>query len=87
MIEYHVNLLEWDKKNKEWIAFNDANAQLEFVMLDPYYRISLIQQEYKKPTYIAKFKTPDKYGIFQFKINYTRKGYSYLDLRTQVTKI
>lgn len=83
-IEYHVELHEWEKNAGKWIAFNDADAQLEFVMIDPYYRVPLIQAEKDKPGYSATFKTPDKLGVFHFKINYTRKGYTSLDVSTKV---
>lgn len=83
-IEYHINLHEWDKRTGEWIAFNDADPQLEFVMLDPYYRVSLLQSQKNKPDYTSTFITPDKLGVFQFKLNYTRKGYTSLDVATKV---
>ena len=84
MVEYQVDLFEWDKKNAKWVAYNNAEAQLEFQMLDPYYRIPLVQVAQGKPTYKATLKTPDRLGVFQFKINYTRKGYTSLDLSTKV---
>ena len=32
----------------------------------------------------AKFKAPDVYGVFQFKIDYKRTGYTFIDSHTQV---
>jgi oligosaccharyltransferase complex subunit beta len=84
MIEYQVDLFEWDRKTGKWVSFNNADAQLEFQMLDPFYRVSLVQVGQGKPTYKASFMTPDRLGVFQFKVNYTRKGYTYLDLATRV---
>jgi hypothetical protein len=74
----------WDKKKGAWIAFDDADAQLEFVMIDPYYRIPLHQKAAGKPTYEAQLKTPDKLGVFHFAVNYTRNGFTSLDMKTKV---
>jgi oligosaccharyltransferase complex subunit beta len=55
---------------------------MEFVMLDPYYRVSL------KPTptkYELEFTLPDKYGVFQFKVDYRRPGYSFIHVAEKVT--
>ncbi len=84
MVEYNVDFYEWDKRTGKWMAYDNAAAQLEFVMLDPYYRIPLTQVSRGRPTYTAQFKAPDKLGVFQFKINYTRSGYTALDVRTKV---
>lgn len=35
--------------------------------------------------FVAKFKLPDVYGVFQFKVEYNRVGYTYLHSKTQVT--
>lgn len=83
-VEYHIELYEWEKNIGKWIAFNDADIQLEFKMLDPYYRIPLTQVEKNEPNYSVTFVTPDKLGVFHFKINYTRKGYTSLDVTTKV---
>ena len=37
--------------------------------------------------FVAKFKLPDVYGVFQFKVEYNRIGYTYLNSKTQVTGI
>ena len=37
--------------------------------------------------FVAKFKLPDVYGVFQFKVEYNRIGYTYLHSKTQVTGI
>ncbi len=84
-IIYRVDLHQWDKKTGTWGTFDDADAQLEFVMIDPYYRIPLVQQEKGKPTYSATFQTPDRLGVFKFQINYTRKGYTSLSTTTKVS--
>ena len=35
--------------------------------------------------FVAKFKLPDVYGVFQFKVEYNRVGYTYLHSKTQVS--
>lgn len=83
-IEYYMDFYQWDKNTGKWIAFDNADAQLEFVMLDPYYRIPLVQQQIGKPTYKTALRTPDRLGVFHFKVNYTRRGYTSLDVTTKV---
>lgn len=51
---------------------------LEFVMMDPYYRIPLKQSAKERATYEAEFRIPDRIGIFQYKVIYQRPGYSFL---------
>ena len=83
-IEYYIDLLQWDKKAGAWTSLDNADAQMEFILLDPYYRVNLVQQQKGKPTYNATIKTPDRLGVFQFKVNYTRKGFNYLTSTTKV---
>ena len=37
--------------------------------------------------FVAKFKLPDVYGVFQYKVEYSRVGYTYLNSKTQVILI
>lgn len=83
-IEYYIDLYQWDKKLGQWSSFDYADPQLEFVMIDPYYRIPLPQEKIGKPTYKATFRTPDRLGVFHFKVNYTRKGFTSLNIATKV---
>jgi len=83
-IEYSIDLLQWNKKTGKWMTFNNADAQLEFVMIDPYYRITLPQEKVGYPTYKVSLRTPDRLGVFHFKVNYTRKGYTTLNVATKV---
>ena len=34
--------------------------------------------------FAVQFKLPDVYGVFQFKVEYNRVGYTYLSSKTQV---
>lgn len=56
---------------------------LEFTMLDPYYRVPL-EKKIGSSLYSTTFKAPDTYGVYQFKINYHRPGYTFLDIATKV---
>jgi oligosaccharyltransferase complex subunit beta len=78
-IEYSVEIQEWN--GKKWVPFLANDVQLEFRMLDPYVRTTL--QHDSKGKYTASFKLPDVYGVFTFKIEYTRRGYGFL---TSITR-
>ncbi|XP_016996273.2 dolichyl-diphosphooligosaccharide--protein glycosyltransferase 48 kDa subunit [Drosophila takahashii] len=67
----------------EWRAFKASDIQLEFVRIDPFVRTYLKQT--KTGEYQAKFKIPDVYGVYQFKVDYDRVGYTHLYSSTQVS--
>ncbi|XP_017042165.1 dolichyl-diphosphooligosaccharide--protein glycosyltransferase 48 kDa subunit [Drosophila ficusphila] len=67
----------------EWRAFKASDIQLEFVRIDPFVRTYLKQT--KSGAYEAKFKIPDVYGVYQFKVDYDRVGYTHLYSTTQVS--
>lgn len=69
-------------QNGVWNGYNAQDIQLEFVRIDPFVRINLKRVEGK---YEARFKIPDVYGVYQFKIDYQRKGYTFLSSATQVS--
>lgn len=70
-------------KEDKWQPFNGNDVQLEFVRIDPFVRTTL------KPIaggkFEARFKIPDVYGVYQFKVNYNRIGYTHLYNTTQVS--
>jgi oligosaccharyltransferase complex subunit beta len=70
--------------NGQWVPFSAKDVQLDFTMLDPHVRVTLTCDE-KTGRFHTAFKVPDVYGIFQFKIDYRREGYTYLAWREQVT--
>ncbi|XP_065565575.1 dolichyl-diphosphooligosaccharide--protein glycosyltransferase 48 kDa subunit-like [Artemia franciscana] len=74
-----IEKLEGDK----WVPFNANDVQLEFVRIDPFVRTSLV----KGPgsSFVAHFKIPDIYGVFQFKMEYAKVGYTFLKNVTQVS--
>lgn len=80
-VEYSVEVEEWN--GAQWVPYNET-IQLEFVMLDPYHRLNL-QNVAGSPVHKVQFTVPDVYGIFTFRVQYQRPGYSSLDLRQTVT--
>ncbi|XP_016947958.1 dolichyl-diphosphooligosaccharide--protein glycosyltransferase 48 kDa subunit [Drosophila biarmipes] len=67
----------------QWRAFKASDIQLEFVRIDPFVRTYLKQTS--SGAYQAKFKIPDVYGVYQFKVDYDRVGYTHLYSTTQVS--
>lgn len=70
-------------ENGKWKPFDAKDIQLEFVRIDPFVRTTL--KPIANGKYQAKFKIPDVYGVYQFKVMYDRIGYSYLYSTTQVS--
>lgn len=66
-----------------WVPYETNDLQLEFVRIDPFVRMTM------KPVgngrYEARFKIPDVYGVYQFKVDYTRIGLTHLYSTTQVS--
>jgi oligosaccharyltransferase complex subunit beta len=59
-------------------------VQLQFIMLEPYYRVML---EREGGTYSYKFRVPQRLGVFRFVVDYTRYGLSNLDEQSEVSII
>lgn len=67
----------------KWESFQGTDVQLEFFRIDPFVRTTLNKSN--DGLFVAKFKLPDVYGVFQFKVEYSRVGYTYLHSKTQVS--
>lgn len=67
----------------QWKPFQANDVQLEFVRIDPFVRTTLKRVNGGK--YEAKFKIPDVYGVYQFKVDYNRVGFTHLYSTTQVS--
>jgi len=79
-IEYWINIETY--QNGKWVPFEATDVQLEFVRIDPFVRTTLKRQGDR---YLASFRVPDVYGVYQFKVDYKRIGYTHLYSSTQVS--
>ncbi|KAK0065140.1 dolichyl-diphosphooligosaccharide--protein glycosyltransferase 48 kDa subunit [Biomphalaria pfeifferi] len=66
----------------QWTPFKADDVQLEFVRIDPFVRTTLTP---KAGVFSTSFKLPDVYGVYQFKVDYNRIGYTRLYSATQVS--
>jgi hypothetical protein len=55
-----------------------SDVQVELRMLDPYVRTSLSHDGAGR--FSAVVKVPDVYGVFKWRLDYRRLGYSYIEL-------
>lgn len=67
----------------KWQPFQANDIQLDFVRIDPFVRTTL--KNIGGGKYQAQFKIPDVYGVYQFKVDYDRIGYTHLYSTTQVS--
>lgn len=82
-IEYFARIEQ--KTKGQWAPFNANDMQLDFVMLEPYIRLGL--ENIEEGLFYAKFRTPQRLGIFKFSVEYARHGLSYLHLGDDVSVI
>lgn len=72
-LNYCAKIEEWDHLVGEWKPFrNMSDVQIEFRMLDPYYRLNLNESG------CVSFTAPEQYGMFTFALDYMRRGYTFL---------
>merc|ERR1711976_95312 len=79
-VEYSIEIEEYSAG--KWQPFKANDVQLEFVRIDPFVRTTLKGTDGK---FVARFKLPDVYGVYQFRVAYTRIGYTHLFSTTQVS--
>ncbi|KAK7476524.1 hypothetical protein BaRGS_00032204 [Batillaria attramentaria] len=79
-IDYSIEIEEL--VNGEWRPFEGSDVQLEFVRIDPFIRTTLKRKDGK---FYTSFTLPDVYGVFQFRVDYNRVGYTHLFSTTQVS--
>ena len=81
-----VYRIEIDEKHTDgqWRPFVSTDLQLEFVRIDPFVRIFLAPIS-TAGVFEAQFRIPDVYGVYKFKIDYNRMGYTSLANETQVS--
>lgn len=80
-VVYSTEIERFD--NGKWVPFEANDVQLEFVRIDPFVRTTL--KRVRGGTYEARFKIPDVYGVYQFKVEYDRVGFTRLYNTTQVS--
>jgi len=83
-IDYSLKVEEYDADKGGWVPFAASDLQVEFVMLDPFERITL-SNDPQSGIFSTTFTAPDKYGIFKFRIMYRRVGLTVLLINTQVS--
>ncbi|XP_058081912.1 dolichyl-diphosphooligosaccharide--protein glycosyltransferase 48 kDa subunit [Magnolia sinica] len=79
-LEYSVEIYEWS--GKSWKPYVADDVQVQFYMMSPYVLKTLSNDQ--KGLYSTAFRVPDVYGVFQFKVEYQRLGYTGLSLSKQI---
>ncbi|KAG0623990.1 hypothetical protein M758_3G215800 [Ceratodon purpureus] len=77
---YSLEINEWN--GKEWQPYQADDVQLQFYMMSPYVLKTLSHDG--KGLYFTEFQVPDVYGVFQFKVEHNRLGYTALNLAKQI---
>lgn len=77
-VVYSIDIEEYRDGN--WIPYNGKDVQMEFHRIDPFVRLTL---DSKNGHFEGKFKIPDVYGVYQFKVDYIRTGLTRLVSTTQ----
>ncbi|KAK3038020.1 hypothetical protein RJ639_029971 [Escallonia herrerae] len=80
-LEYAVDIYEWS--GTRWESYVANDFQVQFYLMSPYMLKTLSID--KKGVYYTAFKVPDVYGVFQFRVEYQRLGYTSLSLSKQVS--
>merc|ERR1712080_604349 len=80
-VVYKIKIEEF--ANGVWRPFIAKDVQLEFFRTDPFTRSYLTPSE--NGVFNIQFKLPDVYGVFKFKVDYDRIGYTHLFSSTQVS--
>ncbi|OVA18652.1 Dolichyl-diphosphooligosaccharide--protein glycosyltransferase subunit WBP1 [Macleaya cordata] len=79
-LEYSIEIYEWS--GVSWEPYVADDVQVQFYMMSPYVLKTLSTD--KKGLYSTSFRVPDVYGVFQFKVEYQRLGYTTLSLSNQI---
>ncbi|ODV92877.1 hypothetical protein CANCADRAFT_14039, partial [Tortispora caseinolytica NRRL Y-17796] len=89
-IIYSIDLSIWDPESASWTPYQaNDDVQVEFIMLDPYYRLNLQNvgntEDQSACKYQVEFKIPDHHGVFTFAVDYKRPGLAFIEDRRTVT--
>ncbi|XP_074590286.1 dolichyl-diphosphooligosaccharide--protein glycosyltransferase 48 kDa subunit [Curcuma longa] len=79
-LEYSLEIYEWS--GSSWKPYVADDVQVQFYMMSPYVLKTLSTDQ--KGLYSTSFKVPDVYGVFQFKVEYQKLGYTSLSLSKQI---
>jgi len=79
------NIVVKELVDGKWVGFNGKDMQMEFVRIDPFVRITMENKGQGKME--GNFKVPDTYGVYQFKVNYHRVGYTRVYETTQISVV
>jgi len=72
--EIYYSVIFEEFRDDKWVPYISDDIQVELVMLDPYIRVNLKHEKNGKHSVI--FQIPDVYGVFKFRVEYTKMGYS-----------
>lgn len=85
-VEVEVTISEF--YNMAWHPFIADDLQIEAVMLDPYIRKTMVplknNSDKTSAAYVAKFKLSDQYGVFKYRLEYKRHGFSWISVEDTV---
>jgi len=71
-----------EKVNGKWVPSRMTDVQLEFHRIDPFVRTTLKNDNGVQK---VRFTLPDVYGVFQFRVDYRRVGYTFIYSSSQVS--
>ncbi|KAF9009511.1 oligosaccharyl transferase beta subunit [Cyathus striatus] len=82
-IVYSAYISKFNPKTSTWEPYSGIkDMQMEFTMLDPHIRTSLLPVPGVPGKYSVTFRAPDRHGVFKFVIDYKRKGWTHLHSST-----
>ncbi|KAJ3670198.1 hypothetical protein LUZ60_010522 [Juncus effusus] len=84
-LEFSVEIYEW--AGSSWKPYWANDVQVQFYMMSPYVLKTMSNNNdlaHFSGLYETSFKVPDVYGVFQFKVEYQRLGYTSLSLSKQI---
>lgn len=82
-VHYSISIDIYKPETGRWEPFQASDVQLEFVRIDPFVRTTLGSDG--RGAFKADFQLPDVYGVYQFKVDYTRVGLTGLHSSTLVS--
>lgn len=80
-VDYCATIEEWD--GQVWAPYDADDVQLEFRMLDPWWRLTL--ESNHAGVFCTNFTVPDQHGMFTYSLEYHRPGKSFLTDKKVVT--